>query len=119
MTVRHTIGCMLIVGLFTAGCAMRESRALSDLHQARDAIAAAKQAGSLPPEKIAELEQRHRKARVCTIPASQTKLHGWRRRLLPTPNHGRNPWWRRRRHRRIVPHGPGSPPQPRVKSILH
>ena len=63
MTVRHTIGCMLIVGLFTAGCAMRESRALSDLHQARDAIAAAKQAGSLPPEKIAELEQRHRKAR--------------------------------------------------------
>lgn len=61
--VRHTIGCMLILGLVTTGCAMRESRALSDLHQAREAIAAAKQAGSLPPEKIAELEKRHRKAR--------------------------------------------------------
>jgi outer membrane protein OmpA-like peptidoglycan-associated protein len=42
---------------------MRQSPVLSDLHQARDAIAAAKQAGSLPPEKIADLERRYRNAR--------------------------------------------------------
>jgi outer membrane protein OmpA-like peptidoglycan-associated protein len=63
MILRYTIGLMLVVGLLAAGCVMRESPALSDLHQARDAIAAAKQAGSLPPEKIAELEKRYQEAR--------------------------------------------------------
>jgi outer membrane protein OmpA-like peptidoglycan-associated protein len=63
MRLRHIIGLMLVIGVLAAGCAMRESPALSDLHQARDAIAAAKQAGSLPPEQIAELERRHRDAR--------------------------------------------------------
>ena len=34
-----------------------------DLNQARDAIAEAKKAGSLPPDKLAELEKRHMQAR--------------------------------------------------------
>jgi outer membrane protein OmpA-like peptidoglycan-associated protein len=64
MTLRHSLlGLVLTALLFIAGCAMRESPALSDLHQARDGIAEAKRTGSLPPEKIADLEKQHLQAR--------------------------------------------------------
>lgn len=58
----RAVGLVLLAGLFAAGCATRESPALSDLNQARDAIAEAKKAGT-PPEKIADLEKRFLAAR--------------------------------------------------------
>jgi outer membrane protein OmpA-like peptidoglycan-associated protein len=57
------LGLILLTGLLAAGCAIREPPALADLDQARAAIAEAKKAGSLPPEKIEELEKRHLQAR--------------------------------------------------------
>jgi outer membrane protein OmpA-like peptidoglycan-associated protein len=56
------LGLILLTGLLAAGCAMRESPALSDINQARDAIAQARSQG-MPPERAAELDKRLLQAR--------------------------------------------------------
>jgi outer membrane protein OmpA-like peptidoglycan-associated protein len=64
MTVRQPIiGLVLIAGLCTAGCAIRDPQALTDLNQARTAIDEARRAGNLPPGQLSALEQRHLQAR--------------------------------------------------------
>jgi outer membrane protein OmpA-like peptidoglycan-associated protein len=56
--VLRYVGLLVIVGLMATGC-IREPQAITDLHQARDAIVAAKQAGAAErfPDEFAELEK--------------------------------------------------------------
>ena len=71
MTLRHItrylslLGLILLAGLLAAGCAIREPQAITDINQAKDAIAAARQAGAAEryPEEFAMLEARHLETR--------------------------------------------------------
>jgi outer membrane protein OmpA-like peptidoglycan-associated protein len=66
MTLRHItrhlslLGLILLAVLLAAGCAIREPQAITDIGQAKDAIAAARQAGAAEryPEEFAQLEKR-------------------------------------------------------------
>ena len=66
MTLRHItrylslLGLIFLAGLLAAGCTIREPQALTDIGQARDAIAASRQAGAAEryPEDFAMLEKR-------------------------------------------------------------
>lgn len=54
------LGLILLAGVLAAGCAIRDPQALTDIAQARDAIAAAKTAGAADryPEEFKDLEKR-------------------------------------------------------------
>ena len=71
MTLRHItrylslLGLILLAGLLAAGCVIREPQAITDINQAKDAIAAARQAGAAEqyPEDFAMLEARYLETR--------------------------------------------------------
>ena len=59
------VGMITCLSLLAAGCVIRDPQAITDLHQAQEAILAAKQAGAAErfPAEFATLEQRHLEAR--------------------------------------------------------
>lgn len=59
------IGFIILLSLLATGCVIRDPQAITDLHQAREAITAAEQAGAAKrfPAEFATLEQRHLEAR--------------------------------------------------------
>lgn len=59
------VGLITFLSLLAAGCVIRDPQAITDLHQAREAIVAAEQAGAAErfPAEFATLEQRHLEAR--------------------------------------------------------
>ena len=71
MTTRQTfrwlcsLGILMLMGLFIAGCTEQEPPALTQLYSARDAIAAAENAGAKDrfPDEFTTLEQRYLEAR--------------------------------------------------------
>jgi outer membrane protein OmpA-like peptidoglycan-associated protein len=71
MTLRHItrylslLGLILFAVLLATGCVIREPQALTDIAQAKDAIAAARQAGAAEryPEDFAALEKRYLETR--------------------------------------------------------
>jgi outer membrane protein OmpA-like peptidoglycan-associated protein len=84
--------CLLIfAGFLAAGCATlmpQEPQALTDLHQADDAIAAAKQAGAADrfPDEFAELEQRYLVARGVFYACQEAKASDLARALVADAN---------------------------------
>lgn len=59
------VGLIIFLGLLATGCVIRDPQAITDLHHAREAMMAAKQAGAADrfPAEFATLEQRHLEAR--------------------------------------------------------
>lgn len=71
MTLRHItrhlslLGLIFLAVVLAAGCAIRDPQAITDIGQAKDAIAAARQAGAAEryPEEFAALEKRYLETR--------------------------------------------------------